>query len=97
MSVLTEVEDWEGVAGILEINTFAIVQGCRDSLVVLKCRWRKVVQEYYDRQTSDNPCQVACDIARVLERFTPPKVKQANRLKDIHFGEFESSEGKGIG
>ena len=86
---MIEVEDWEGVAGILEINTYSIREECARSLTVFRCQWRNVVQEICYKQAVNNPRQIVCDIANVLEHFiTPPRIRQANLLRDIHFGEF---------
>ena len=87
VNVLTAVEDWEGVAGILEINSYNIMQECKASLAVFRCQWRKVVQEYCHREAPSDPCQIACDIAHVLESILqPPKKMQAKELKELLFG-----------
>ena len=89
VNVLIEVEDWEGVAGILEINTYSIREECARSLTVFRCQWRNVVQEICYKQAVNNPRQIVCDIANVLENFIrPPRIRQANLLRDVHFGQF---------
>ena len=85
--VLEEVEDWEALAGWLDIRTTNIWQNCAYSpAVVAQCYRRKLVETYCSRLTSSDPYKVASGIAHKLEN----KMRIKNIAQTLRELKFES-------
>ena len=88
-SVLMRVEDWEGLAGWLNVDKPVIIRiktDCiRDSGSLADC-YRKKLVEHYCESTAQSPLQIARDMARVLENKMSNK-KVASQLQHLTFGE----------
>lgn len=82
--VLEEVEDWEALAGWLDINSNMILQDCA-SPAIARCYRRKLVKIYIDRLTYDDKCVVASNIASALEKMK--MMRQARILQQLYTGE----------
>ena len=68
-------------ASALRFHIIACAIMIHYTIVGSKHRW--------DQLIVNNPRQIVCDIANVLENFIPPpRIRQANLLRNIHFGEF---------
>lgn len=66
---LADVEDWERLAGSLNINSMEIWTDCAHHPSPAMCRRRKLVRRYCDSQQSGSPRVVAEDIAAELGRM----------------------------
>lgn len=82
VEVLEVVEDWEGLAGRLNIDAHAIRTNCGTSIDQAHCYRRRLVRIYCDKLTSGDPRQVAVDIALVLD-VQMTKKKQAQKLRKL--------------
>ena len=93
VEVLREVNDWEKLAGLLDLGQGVIngikTECLRESGDLAICFRRKIVRAYCD-ETSKKLAEVARDIAHTLERDMASK-RQADRLKRIFFGELCSN------
>ena len=85
VDVLEEVQDWEGLAGRLDIETSSIKTNCGTSTDQARCYRRWLVRTYCDRLSSGDPRQVATEISLVLD-VKMKKKKQAQKLRDMSFG-----------
>lgn len=87
--VLEEVEDWEALAGWLNIGTANIRQNCALTITVAQCCRRKLVKTYCDRLTSSDPYKAASGIAHELE--SKMRIKNiAQKLRELKFTSVES-------
>ena len=66
---LGDVQDWEELAGLLNVNSIEIKTDCAQDLCLAKCYRRELVRHYCDSQQSENPKNVAEDIAAELEKM----------------------------
>ena len=93
VEVLREVNDWEKLAGLLDLGQGVIngikTECLRESGGLAICYCRKLVRAYCD-ETSKKLAEVARDIAHNLERDMASK-RQADRLKCIFFSELCSN------
>ena len=84
VDVLEEVQDWEGLAGGLDIETSSIKTNCGTSTDRARCYRRWLVRTYCDRMSSGDPRQVATEISFVLD-VKMKKKKQAQKLRELSF------------
>ena len=88
--VLEEVEDWEALAGWLNIRTINIKQNCAHSITVAQCYRRKLVDTYCSRLTSSDPYKAASSIAHELE--SRMRIKNiAQKLRGLKFTSVDDS------
>lgn len=83
--VLEEVDDWERLAGLLNITGCAtdnINKNCA-SFGRAECQWKELVKTYCDTIPSDDSYEAASDIARKLREMQHPK--EAKRMEELHF------------
>lgn len=66
---LADVEDWECLAALLKINIIEIKTDCAQGLNLAMCYRRELVRRYCDRQQSENPREVAREVAEELEKM----------------------------
>ena len=81
--VLGEVLDWTGLANLLNIRTNDIEARCEGKGISL-CYMREIVNRQCNRQESENPKNVAEDIAKALEKMEHKR--QAQQLRELMFG-----------
>ena len=84
IAVLLEVEEWEGLAGRLNINTITIRTNCGTRTDKAHCYRRQLVTTYCDMLSSGDPNKVVTDFALILDEME--KKKQAQTLKELSFG-----------
>ena len=84
IAVLEEVEDWEGLAGRLDINIITIRNNCGTSTDQARCYRRQLVRTYCDRLPSGDPNKVATDFALILDKMG--KKSKAKKLRELSFG-----------
>ena len=84
IAVLEEVEDWEGLAGRLNINIITIRNSCGTRTDQAHCYRRQLVMTYCDRLPSGDPNKVVTDIALILDEMG--KKRQAKKLREMSFG-----------
>ena len=95
VDILEEVQDWEGLAGRLNIEINSIKTNCGTSTDQARCYRRQLVRTYCDRVPSGDPRQVATEIAFVLD-VKMKKKKQAQKLREMSLGGKLLVELKGI-
>ena len=81
--VLADVEDWQGLAGWLNVETITIEERCASSNSPAMCCRRELVRRYCNRLLSQ-PRKIAEDVAQVLERMDHKR--QAEELRQLKFG-----------
>ena len=85
IKVLTEMDDWETLAGLLDLRQGVIngikTECLRESGGLAICYPRKLVRSYCD-ETSKHLAEVARDIAYILERNMASNTKP-DRLKSM--------------
>ena len=85
VKILTKMDDWETLAGLLDLRQGVIngikTECLRESGGLAICYRRKLVRAYCDETSK----QVACDIAYILERNMASNT-EPDRLKSIVFG-----------
>jgi len=85
--ILLDVQDWEGLAAAIKVNTIEVKTDCEQALSRAKCYRRELVQRYSDRQQSADPMKVAEGIAVELERMD--NARQGAELREAFgLGEF---------
>ena len=84
--VLSDVDDWEGLAGWLNLASGPIQAECQNE-VKHKCYRRSLVKYYCDMSPSGSPEKVAEQIAHELEEKMGHK-RQAQLLRKLTFGEY---------
>ena len=91
---LSGVDNWEGLAGWLDIESSPIQSECQPKLNGAKheCYRRSLVQRYYNKHPSEGPKEVAEHIAQVLEEKMGHKL-QADQLRELRFGECAGDNG----
>ena len=67
--VLTDVTNWERLAGLLNIKVIEIKTNCQEDLAKASCYRRGVVRQYCDSQQSEDSSKVAENIAKILEQM----------------------------
>ena len=77
--ILLDVQDWEGLAAAIPVNTIEVKTDCEQALSRAKCYRRELVRRYCDRQQSADPIKVAEGIAVELERMG--NVRQGAQLR----------------
>ena len=82
--VLEELEDWEALAGWLNIRRSAVNNINRNcaSFQRAQCQWRELVKTYCDMNTDDDPYKTVADIADLLDNKMGKK-RHAQRLKQL--------------
>ena len=80
--VLTDVPNWKGLAGWLNIKTSDIKTNCAQDSDQAACYRRGLVRRYCDSQLSENPSKVAQDIAEALDKMDHHKL-QAQQLRQL--------------
>ena len=85
-AVLEEVEDWEALAGWLDIRIATInnINKNCPSFDRAQCQWRQLVRTYCDLDGAGDPYKTAADIAIVLDSKMDKK-SQAQKLKQLEF------------
>ena len=83
--MLADVEDWQGLAGWLNVEVIPIEERCAQSNSPAMCCRRELVRRYCNRQLS-HPSKVAEDIALALERMD--HMRQAEELRHLKFGKW---------
>ena len=78
--ILLDVQDWEGLASSIKVNTIEVKTDCEQALSRAKCYRRELVRRYCDRQQSADPMKVAEGIAGELERMG--NTRQGAELKE---------------
>ena len=82
--LLEEVENWEALAGWLNIRTTNIKQNCALTITVAQCYRRKLVETYCSRLTSSDPYKAASSIAHELE--SKMRIRNiAQKLRELKF------------
>ena len=81
--MLEEVEDWEGLAGRLSLETIPIKTNCATSTDQASCYRRLLVRTHCDSLPSGDPGKVAKTITLMLDRMK--KKKQAKKMRDLIF------------
>ena len=86
--VLSDVNDWVGLAGSLDLANSRIETECahESSGARHECYRRSLVRRYCDKWPSGSPEEVAEQIAQVLEERMDHK-RQAQQLRKLRFGE----------
>ena len=84
---LEEYNNWEGLAGNMNINSDLIKENCATSIVPAGCHRRRLVRSYCD-ESGLSPYQVAAYIANILESMKNKRIAQ--KLLQLNFtrGEF---------
>ena len=93
VKVLTEVNDWENLAGWLNLGR-GVINGLKTHCLregdgLAGCYHRKLVTAYCD-ETGRSSVEVAHDIAHILESDMASK-SQADRLRSLFFGKLCSN------
>ena len=91
--VLTDVRNWKGLAGWLNIGANAIEEECALDGAQAACYRRALVFICCNRQQSGDPHKVAEVIAEALGEMD--HVFQAQQLRQLAFGEREGGEKEG--
>ena len=84
-TVLKKVEDWEGLANWLNVGTIDIKTDCTGESSLAACYRRKLVRRYCDN-SSEDPYNVAEDIAKALDKMSLKR--QAQQLRNLQFGKW---------
>lgn len=87
--VLELVDDWEGLAGWLNVRSNAIRTDCALGGGRATCHRRTLVKHLCDEQTFDNPRKVTEGIARILEKMHINRI--AWKLRRLRFSKQYSS------
>lgn len=83
--VLSEVEDWEGLANWLDIGSDNIKEDCAQSSSLMMCHRRELVRRYCNKHLFD-PNKVAARIAEVLEQMNYKRQAEELRHVQLQFG-----------
>lgn len=83
VDVLEEVQDWEGLAGRLNLDTISIRTYCDTTIWQAQCYRRQLVRAHCDSLPHGDPRKVAKSIALMLDRMK--KMRQANKLRELNF------------
>ena len=85
-AVLEEMEDWEPLAGWLNIRRSTVnnINNNCPSFQRAQCQWRELVKTYCDMNADGDPYKTAADIAVILDSKMY-KRKQAQDLKQLVF------------
>ena len=82
--VLLEVDNWESLAGWLEISHYNIRTNCALGSEPASCFRRTLIEIYCDQQEPGDMYQIANDFAQVLD-IDMDKRRQADTLKLLVF------------
>ena len=95
--VLSDVDDWEELAGWLDLASGPIQAECLPKLngAKHKCYRRSLVRRYCDKCLSGSPEEVAEQIAQVLDEKMDLK-RKAQKLRELRFGECTVARGSGM-
>ena len=81
--MLSDVEDWQGLANWLNIRSDNIKEDCAQSNSLMMCHRRELVHRYCNKHLFD-PNKVAEGIAKKLEQMDHKH--QAEELRQLQFG-----------
>ena len=81
---LKDVEDWQGLALWLDIESSIIESNCMREVAIAECHRRKLVQCYCNTQPHGNPSKIVEDIAKALANMGYKM--QAKKLRKLQFG-----------
>lgn len=93
--VLADVSDWRGLANWLNIKTIDIETKCALNGDQASCYRQELVRRYCNSRLSGNPCTVAKDISKALEKMNHNY--QGEQLRNLEFGKSVAEHSSPVG